>query len=285
MKKQIELLLVSLSLVGCAIPIQNKDSSQKSAPSSSFAEESSGLSEVSSSEDDSPSVGLSYSLNSSSTGYLVSGRGTCVDSRIVFPSAWEGRPVLGVADNAFEEDADLTSLVIPGSIVSLGKESFSQCENLASVVCQEGLKTIDDQAFYWCHSLSSISLPSSLTQIGQLAFFDTPLFRQKDSQGLCCTNSYVISGSEASGKIALEEGTLGLADHCFYENRNVTELRLNKDIHFVGLASFAYMYGLKTLYAPETMGAKLGNYIYLNFQKDASYEEEGMVRWIRQVQE
>lgn len=65
---------------------------------------------------------------------------------------------------------NLTSVVIPDSVISIGTGAFSTDTSLSNVVLSESLKTIGDGAFINNERLSSITLPDSLETIGRYAF-------------------------------------------------------------------------------------------------------------------
>ncbi len=92
------------------------------------------------------SEGLSFGLNSSGTGYIVTGIGNCLDKQIVIPNKHQDLPV-----------------------IEIGVDAFSQA-NIESVVIADGITTIKDGAFWKCSSLTSVTLPASLHTIGEDAF-------------------------------------------------------------------------------------------------------------------
>ena len=47
------------------------------------------------------SEGLSFELNDSKTGYIVTGIGTCKDTNIIIPSVYKGLPVTSIEEFAF----------------------------------------------------------------------------------------------------------------------------------------------------------------------------------------
>lgn len=100
--------------------------------------------------------------------------------------------VTGISDNVFSGNTSLTSVTIPGSVISIGRELFrlyqsvpcsgtGQCsEHWKQCICrlQQSVRStfsanvgvIPDMAFYGCASLSSVTIPGTVTSIGSSAF-------------------------------------------------------------------------------------------------------------------
>ena len=64
---------------------------------------------------------------------------------------------LGIADNAFEY-CDLTNIIIPGSVISIGNYAFSMCFGLKNITIPNSVTNIGQYAFNGC-SIEEISLP------------------------------------------------------------------------------------------------------------------------------
>ena len=58
------------------------------------------------------SNGLTYQLNLSSDGYILMGKGSYKGTSLVIPSTINDKPVVEIAENAFN-DSDITSVTIP----------------------------------------------------------------------------------------------------------------------------------------------------------------------------
>jgi hypothetical protein len=74
----------------------------------------------------------------------------------------------------------LKSILIPSSVVILGKASFYECTSLESVTFESGsrLERIGESAFSLSR-LASIEIPASVTFIGRYAFLGTPVAEDK----------------------------------------------------------------------------------------------------------
>ena len=75
-----------------------------------------------------------------------------------------------IGDYAFFQMKNITSIVIPSSVKTIGCNAFKECSALYSVVINNGLTSINELAFAECESLESISLPKTLKEIGPKAF-------------------------------------------------------------------------------------------------------------------
>ncbi|MDE6773642.1 MAG: leucine-rich repeat domain-containing protein, partial [Treponemataceae bacterium] len=60
---------------------------------------------------------------------------------------------------AGEDLQDMTDLVIPDGVTSIGNGAFRGCANLTSVTIPAGVKTIGDSAFRECSGLTEVTIP------------------------------------------------------------------------------------------------------------------------------
>ena len=79
--------------------------------------------------------------------------------------------VTSIGNYAFMGCSGLTSIDIPSGVTSIGYAAFSGCSGLTSIDIPSGVTSIEDYAFNGCSGLTSIDIPSGVTSIGEDAFY------------------------------------------------------------------------------------------------------------------
>lgn len=77
--------------------------------------------------------------------------------------------VTSIGTSSFMGCSDLTSVVLPNSLTSIGDYSFA-VTGLSSVKIPNSVTSIKGSAFRWCDSLQSVEIPNSVSSIESLAF-------------------------------------------------------------------------------------------------------------------
>ena len=65
---------------------------------------------------------------------------------------------------------EITNLVIPNSVTTIGNDAFRNCSGLTSITIPDSVTLIGKSAFSGCGALISITIPNSVTSIGSAVF-------------------------------------------------------------------------------------------------------------------
>ena len=119
-----------------------------------------------------PLTDFLYQLTEADTYYISKYIGG--NAHVTVPDSNEGRRIVGIDGEAFKDQTQLTSVVVPGSLGFIGTSAFENCTALTDVTLQEGTSNIGASAFSGCTRLRSLALPESIIFIGPDAFAGCP---------------------------------------------------------------------------------------------------------------
>ena len=175
------------------------------------------------------SKGLEFMSNGDGTCY-VSGLGTCTDTDIIIPkTSPEGDKVteIGLLHNC----KDITSVIIPDSVMRIGYYAFKDCTGL-----------------------TSITIPDSVTSIGNFAF-----------SGCTAVKDLHISSIEAWLKADILSHPFGSSrsteKNLYINGRIVTEINIPNDFTSIGNDAFAGCTGLTSVTIPDSV-TSIGKYAF-----------------------
>lgn len=210
--------------------------------------------------------------------------------------------VESVGDNGFVSSlspAGLKSVVLPDSVVYIGRMAFRNCMQLQSVTLPANLKTLMYEAFSDCWNLKEISIPVSLTEIQRATFQDTGL-TQVTIPGSVKTvgpNAFAATVTNPNGpgleSVACQEGVTSLGDGAFLGNTVLTTVKLPATLKKIGQQAFDgctalatidfagtkahwhYVEGKANLPAGITIRCSDGDYEDGTYEKPADPEQPG----------
>lgn len=134
-----------------------------------------------------------------------------------------------IADKAFINDSDVTSVTLPEGIETIGKDAFNGCSNMTSINLPDSITSIGEGAFANCNALTGeIKIPAGVTAIEPLVF---------DNCG--APNIIIHSNVESIGELS------------FRQCRGLTSLHIPDSVKTIGAGAFIGCGNLQTVNIPN----------------------------------
>ncbi len=172
------------------------------------------------------------------------------------------KTVTKIAERAFY-DSGITELLMPDSVVEVGKEAFGKNRNLVDVVLSEKLTVLDDRAFVACHSLKSLYLPASLTAIGATPFAECAAMERltiaKENaaytvEGLCLIEKASGTLIQGFARSVIPSSIKAIASNAFARTL-IHTVTLPEGCLTIGDGAFSYCSALRKLTLPKSLTA------------------------------
>lgn len=192
-----------------------------------------------------------------------------------------------IVDFAFEGCENITKIVLPNNITSIGSAAFKNCTSIENILLPESITEIKDNTFAGCSSLISVNLSDIITSIGASAFegckklstikLPKYLTEIKEKTFYCCYSlkiNELPNAIETIGESAfftckslaiksLPENLKNIGRSGFAVCSSITSLVINKKLESIEYRAFDECYGLAEIYNLSNIDIKLGRDIGL----------------------
>ena len=167
--------------------------------------------------------------------------------------------VVGIAKGAFSLQEELTSVVIPGSVISIGYEAFNACKKLTSVQIPNSVTSMENGVFSGCSSLTSVVEHKGVPRIPYMAY-------------------YYCMGLDS---VAIPDYVTHIEALAFAGCRNMTSLHIGSQITFIGGNAFNDCGKLSHIYieAPDPGKIKITEspFMWDTYENTELYVPQGSV--------
>ena len=191
-------------------------------------------------------------------------RGTSNLTSIVIPES-----ITTIGNNAFYESG-LTSITLPDNVTTVGTYCFNNCDSLTDVAWSANAATIPERCFYDCDALMGLVIPEGVTTINARAFYSCGALKNvtmpstvtsiaSDAfQGIAATSAGPVGG-EYDYQFAWSES---IPANAFRGISSLTSVVIPDGITTIGGSAF-YESGLTSIGLPSSV-TTVGTYCFNN---------------------
>ena len=173
---------------------------------------------------------------------------------VTIPSKIAGYRVAYIDQYAFYACTNLSSIVIPNSVTTIGWGAFSSCTSLSSVIIQRGVINIDGDAFYGCSSLSNITIPDSVTEIYERAFSScTSLKSVTIPNSVTSIGNAAFSNCVSLSSIVIPNSVKSLGHDAFENCTSLSSVIIMSGVTSIGADAFYGCSSLSNITIPDSV--------------------------------
>ena len=224
--------------------------------------------------------GLDYAFSAEDMSYTVTGLGTVTDTDLIIPATIDGLPVKKIADYAFVNCPELTSVTFVNSspLTAIGEAAFNGCKNLMSVTIPESVNSIGDYAFSGCHKLVEVFNKSTLPitvgdkDHGYVGYYAKNIYTPTNGASKLSVDKdgYVVYNDGASKTLIgattvkttldLPDYITAINDYAFFNYPEPISITIPASVKSIGVNAFYGCYKLTEIYNKSTLRITVGDF-------------------------
>ena len=158
-----------------------------------------------------------------------------------------------------DENTEITNLVMPDGVTSIGKYAFANCSSLTSVTIPNSVTSIGYDAFSDCSGLTSVTLHCKTVGSWFSGF--------KSIKEVILGNKVKSIGwdafSDCSGltSVTIPNSVTSIGERAFYECYGLTSVTIGNSVTSIGNYAFYFCYRLTSITIPNSV-TSIGNYAF-----------------------
>ena len=174
--------------------------------------------------------------------------------------------VTSIGNSAFANCSGLTSVTIGNSVTSIGSSAFSYCSGLTSVTIGSGVTSIGNYAFRECSGLTSVTIPNSVTSIGSSTFYNcSGLTSVTIPNSVTSIGSSAFYGCSGLTSITIPNSVTSIGNYAFYGS-GLTSVTIPNSVTSIGINAFANCSKLTSVTIPNSV-TSIGTYAFFGCSK------------------
>ena len=197
-----------------------------------------------------------------------------------------------------DENTEITDLVIPDGVTSIGSEAFYGCSGLSSVTIPSSVTTIGSWAFRDCSGLKKVivkdlaawcNLSFSVFSSNPLEYAhhlyideDTEITDLAIPEGVTSIGDFAFSGCSGLSSVTIPEGVTSIGSYAFSGCSSLSSVTIPEGVTSIGSEAFGACSGLSFVTIPASV-TSIGSYAFGNCKNLATIvsfiEEPSSTLW------
>lgn len=198
------------------------------------------------------SLGLEVERNPDGKTFTVTGIGVCNDTRIYIPEVFNDGTITAIGSEAFANCTDVEKIVLPNSIVSIGRRAFYNT-GLKEFVIPASVKEVGAQIFYKAQNLNTVYYDSDYAN-ESTAIFGATTVKEVIFRGTKVPD-YVCQGASELKKIKISTTVKSIGDHAFEDCTSLAQVDIPDSVISVGDAAFKNCTGMTSVVIPDSISS------------------------------
>ena len=206
--------------------------------------------------------GVIYDISANGTYAEVIGyNGTATVVKIA--SEYKGLPVKSIYKKSFENNLQITSIIIPDSVETIGEYAFQNCYYLKSITLGSGIKSIAGGAFSMIGS-GNVYISDISTWLNIV--FENGISNPANSHDLYINNQLVTN-------LVIPNSITSINDYAFYGCSSLVSVEIPDGVTSIGRDAFSNCHNLESVVIPNSI-TSIDNYVFggVNKLKFNEYE-------------
>ena len=180
-------------------------------------------------------------------------------TNIIIPNS-----VTSIGDYAFKGCSLLKSINIPNSVKSIGHSAFGGCSSLTSIIIPNRVTSIGESAFSGCSSLTNINIPNGVTKIGKGAFNVCSLLTNITiSNSVTSIGKWAFYGCSSLTNITIPNSVTEIEKGAFASCSSLTNITIPDSVTSIGGWAFQNCSSITTIDIPNGV-TKIGKCAFEN---------------------
>ena len=168
--------------------------------------------------------------------------------------------VTGIDHETFS-GSSITSIVLPNSITSIGREAFSDCRSLISISLPQSVKSIGSGAFDGCTNLVSANIPDGVTSIDGLFANCRSLSSIEIPNSVTYIGSSSFQDCSSLSSVVIPNSVTSIGQSAFYGCSSLVSATISKGVSSISASLFQGCSSLSSVIIPDGV-TTIGNYAF-----------------------